>query len=174
MALKKPKDIPKIPKAREKSIDKLKDITPMKKESEIEFNCRIYFQRDSIKGTQKYRLTIETIKLFTFLNYEITTKANKNKKNIDISIIGLKAKNDYVSKVQPAFADVDFDELYGEYIINIIKQDGSINSALVDFNIYKKEIKVIKTFLPEKKNNRLFCTFEVDNSLYSFSNEFIK
>lgn len=174
MALKKPKNIPQIPKAREKSIDKLKDITPKKKESEIEFNCRIYFHRDSIKGTQKYRFTIETIKLFTFLNYEITTKANKNKKNIDISVIGLKAKNDYVSKVQPAYADIDFENLFGEYTVNLIKQDGSINSALVDFNIYKKEIKIIKTFLPEKKNNRLFCTFEVDDGLHSYSNEFMK
>lgn len=174
MALKKPKNIPKIPKAREKSIDKLKDITPMKKEAENEFVCRIYFHKDSIKGTQKYRFTLETVKLFSFLNYEITTKSNKTKKNIDISIIGLKAKNDYVSKVQPAFTDVDFEELYGEHTINIIKQDGSINSALVDFNIYKKEIKLLKTYLPEKKNNRLFCSFEIDDGLNSYSNEFIK
>ncbi len=174
MALKKPKKIPKIPKAREKTIDKLKDSTPMKKESEIEFSCRIYFHRDSTNGNQKYRFTLETIKLFSSLNYEISYKANKSKKNIDISILGLKAKNDYMSKVQPAYADVDFEELYGEYTINIIKQDGSINSALVDFNIYKKEIKLVKTFLPEKKNNRLFCTFEIDNGLYTYSNEFMK
>lgn len=174
MALKKPKNIPKIPKAREKTIDKLKDTTPMKKESEIEFNCRIYFHRDTVKATQKYRFTIETIKMFSFLNYEITVKANKSKKNIDISILGLTAKNDYMSKVQPAYANVDFEELYGEHTVNVIKQDGSINSAVVDFNIYKKEIKLIKTFLPEKENNRLFCTFGLDDSLHSYSNEFMK
>lgn len=174
MALKKPKNIPKIPKAREKTIDKLKDTTPMKKESEVEFNCRIYFHRDTTRGIQKYRCTIETIKLFSFLNYEISYKAKKSKKTIDISILGLKAINDYMSKVQPAYADVDFEELYGEHTINVIKQDGSINSAVVDFNIYKKEIKLLKTFLPEKKNNRLFCTFEVDEGMNSYSNEFMK
>jgi hypothetical protein len=174
MSLKKPKNIPKIPKAREKTIDKLKDSTPKKKESEIEFNCRIYFHRDSVKGNQKYRITIETIKVFTFLNYEISFKAGKSKKNIDISILGLKAKNDYVSKVQPAYANLDFEELYGEHIISVIKQDGSINSAVVDFNIYKKEIKLLKTFLPQKENNRTFCTFEVDDGSYSYSNEFLK
>lgn len=174
MALKKPKNIPKIPKAREKTIDKLKDTTPMKKESEIEFNCRVYFHRDSVQATQKYRFTVETIKLFSFLNYAITVKAEKSKKNIDISIIGLSAKNDYMSKVQPAIADVDFEELYGEHTVNIIKQDGSINSAILDFNIYKKEIKLVKTFLPVKKNNRLFCTFELDEASNSYSNEFMK
>lgn len=174
MALKKPKNIPKISKAQEKKIDKLKDSTPVKKESEIEFNCRIFFHLDSAKGNQKYRFNIETIKQFSFMNYELTVKANKTKKNIDISIIGLTAKNDYVSKVQPAFANIDFEELYGEHIINIIKQDGSINSAVVDFNIFKKEIKLIKTFLPEKQNNRNFCTFEIDDGSYSYSNEYMK
>ncbi|MFO7523843.1 MAG: hypothetical protein R6W68_00175 [Ignavibacteriaceae bacterium] len=174
MALKKPKNIPKISKAREKSIDKLKDSTPVKKESEIEFNCRMFFHRDSRKGNQKYRFTIETIRQFSFMNYEVTTKANKTKKNIDISIIGLTAKDDFVSKAQPAYANVDFEELYGEYTINIIKQDGSINSAVVDFNIFKKEIKLVQTFLPEKENNRTFCTFEVDDSMHTYSSEFMK
>lgn len=174
MALRKPKNVPKVSKAREKSIDKLKDSTPMKKESEIEFNCRMFFHRDSTKGNQKYRFMIETIKQFSFMNYELTVKANKTKKNIDISIIGLTARNDYLSQVQPAYANVDFEELYGEYTVNIIKQDGSINSAVLDFNIYKKEIILVKTFLPEKENNRLFCTFELDKAAYSYSNEFMK
>lgn len=174
MALKKPKNIPKIPKAREKTIDKLKDSTPMKKESEIEFNCRIFFHRDVVNGKQKYRFTIDTIKLFSSLNYEISFKAIKSRKVLDISILGLKARNDYVSKVQPATANIDFEELYGEHTINIIKQDGSMNSAVVDFNIFKKEIKLVKTFLPEKENNRTFCTFEIDEGLNSYSNEFLK
>lgn len=43
MALKKPKEVPEIPKSREKSIDKLKKAKPAKKKTEIEFNCRISF-----------------------------------------------------------------------------------------------------------------------------------
>ena len=49
MSLKKPKDVPKVPKAREKNIDKLKKSTPAKKKTEVEFNCKIYFHKDGTK-----------------------------------------------------------------------------------------------------------------------------
>ncbi len=151
MALKKPKDVPKLPKAREKSIDKLKKSTPAKKKSEVEFNCKIYFHKDGSNGKQKYRFEVETIKIFSFLNYKLTAQARKEKKVIDISLLGLTAMNDYVAKVQPANVEIDFEELFGEYTINILKQDGSVNSALVKFNIFKKEIVILKEFLPEKE-----------------------
>ena len=108
MALKKPKDVPEIPKSREKSIDKLKKTTPAKKKTEIEFNCKIYFHKDGVNGKQKYRFEVETLKVFSFLNYKITAKARKEKKVIDISILGLTALNDYVAKVQPASIEIDF------------------------------------------------------------------
>jgi hypothetical protein len=174
MALKKPKDVPKIPKAREKTIDKIKKSTPAKKKKEIEFNCRIYFYADKKKGEQKYRFEIETIKLFSFLNYKIIAQARKEKKLIDISILGLTTLNDYVARVQPANIEIDFDNLFGEYTVNVIKQDGSINSAILNFNAFKKEIEILKEFLPEKKNNSKFCTFEVDQDSFTFSKEFNK
>ncbi|MCU0344022.1 MAG: hypothetical protein MUF28_09410 [Ignavibacterium sp.] len=174
MALKKPKEVPQIPKAREKKIDKLKKATPAKKKTEIEFNCMIYFHKDGVNGKQKYRFEIETTKIFSFLNYKLTVQAQKEKKTIDISLLGLKALNDYMAKVQPANVEIDFEDLFGEFTVNIIKQDGSINSALVNFNIFKKEIELIKEFLPEKKNNSKFCTFEINKSRFSYSKEYSK
>lgn len=172
MALKKPKEVPEIPKAREKNIDKLKKATPSKKKTEIEFNCRIFFHKDSSNGKQKYRFEIETLKIFSFLNYKISALAKKEKKVIDISLMGLTALNDYVAKVQPASVEIDFEDLFGEITVNIIKQDGSINSAIINFNIFKKEIEIVKEFLPEKKNNSKFCTFEIDNSSFTYSREY--
>ena len=64
-----------------------------------------------------------------------------------------------------------FENLYGKYTINIIKQDGSINSAIVDFNIFKKSIKLINVFLPEKRNNREFIKFEIATKKFKYSNE---
>lgn len=173
MALKKPKDIPKISKSREKTIDKLKKVIPKKKKEEIEFNCRIYFFYDSVTKKQKYRFQLETLKIFSALNYKISTQFRKEKNEIDISILGLKAQNDYLVKAQPATSETDFEDLFGEYTVNIIKQDGSVNSLILNFNIYKKEIELVKEFLPPKKNNGKFCTFEVDKALFTFSSEFI-
>ncbi|MEO8232602.1 MAG: hypothetical protein ABI638_09980, partial [Ignavibacteriota bacterium] len=161
MALKKPNEVPQISKARDKNIDKLKKATPAKKKTEIEFNCKIYFHKDGLNGKQKYRFEVETSKIFSFLNYKLTAQARKEKKTIDISLLGLTALNDYMAKAQPANIEIDFEELFGEYTVNIMKQDGSINSALVNFNIFKKEILLVKEFLPEKKNNSKFCTFEI-------------
>lgn len=145
-----------------------------RKNPEYEYNCRIYFHRDKASGSQKYRIELETIKQFSTLNYEISCKAVKSKKNIEIRILGLKAKNDYISHVQPASAYIDFEDLYGEFNISIIKKDGTVNSAVVNFNIFKKEIKLLNTFNPDEKSKKIFCTFETDESLNSFSNEFIK
>ncbi|WP_337872087.1 hypothetical protein [Ignavibacterium sp.] len=173
MALKKPKDVPKIPKSREKTIDKLKKAIPKKKKEEIDFNCKIYFFYDSVSKKQKYRFQLQTLKIFSALNYKISTQFRKEKNEIDISNLGLKAQNHYLVKAQPATAEIDFEDLFGEYTLNILKQDGSINSLILNFNIYKKEIVLIKEFLPSKKNNGKFCTFEVDKSLFTFSSEFV-
>lgn len=144
------------------------------KNPETEFICRIYFHNDKASRSQKYRFNLETSKQFSTLNYEISCKAVKSKKNIEIRILGLKAKNDYISHVQPASANIDFEDLYGEFNISIIKKDGTVNSALVNFNIFKKEIKLIKTFNPDENSKKIFCKIEVDESLNSFSKEFTK
>ena len=174
MALKKPNDVPQISKAREKNIDKVKKSTPVKKKSEIEFNCKIYFHKDGTNGRQKYRFEVETLKIFSFLNYKITAQARKEKKTIDISLLGLTALNDYMAKVQPANVEIDFEDLFGEFTVNILKQDGSINSALINFNIFKKEIEIVNEFLPDKENNSKFCTFEIDREKFTYSKEYSK
>lgn len=169
MSLKKPKLVLKNVKARKKTIDKLKEVVPVKEEVEIEYNCKISFGNPSLrdkfnplKKVQQYAFTLETEKLFSSMNYGITTESRKDKKVIDISILGLSPRQTYFTEVGPAKNEVFFEDLYGEYTVNIIKKDGSINSAVVDFNVFKNEIKLIKEFLPPKKNNRKFCTFLVD------------
>jgi hypothetical protein len=53
-------------------------------------------------------------------------------------------------------------KIYMEFILfNVIKQDGSINSVVIDFNIYKKEMILVEESMPDKKNNRLFCSFKL-------------
>jgi hypothetical protein len=71
----------------------------------------------------------------------------------------LRPRQTYFTEVAPAKSEVFFEDLYGEHTINIIKKDGSINSAIVDFNVFKKEIKILNEFLPPKKNNRKFFVF---------------
>lgn len=168
MSLRKPKSVPKIPKVRQKSIDKVIETTPMEKQSEIEFNCRIFFNYNKKFRKQEYVIELNTVKEFSSLNYSLTIDARKASNNIDIRILGLKADATYASKPGPASKQIVFEELYGEHTINIIKQDGSINSAAMNFNVFKKEVKLLNEFLPEKKNNRKFCTFEVADDLFTF------
>lgn len=168
MPLKKPKSYPKIAKARKKTIEKIKQAVPIKKESEIEYNCIISFKYNPQKKIQQYAFSLETVKLFSNMNYAITTECKKEKKIIDISILGLTPKQTYFTEPGPASSEILLNDLYGEYTVNIIKKDGSINSAVVDFNVFKKEIKLINEFLPPKKNNRKFCSFIVNNEKSSF------
>lgn len=168
MALKKPKDVPKLSKSREKSIDKVKTITPKEKEGELEYTCKVYFYFNPHLKKQQYAVLIETTKLFSVLNYEITLNSSKKNKEIDVSIVGLKAVQAYLTQPGPANGEVFFDDVYGEFTVNVIKQDGTINSAVYNFNIFKKEILLIKEFLPEKKNNRRFCTFAVAEEYFTF------
>ena len=171
MSLKKPNALPKISKPRMKSIDKTKDITPVKKTSEIEFNCGIYFKTRPATDIQYYCIAVETIQHFSFLSYELSLQSKKTKNIIDISILGLKAKNTYVTEADSARTEILFQDLYGKYTINIIKQDGSINSVEVDINIFKKEIILLNEFLPDKVNNRKFCSFSIEKNKFSFIKE---
>jgi len=168
MPLKKPKSIPKIAKTRKKTIDNLKETVPGKKEAELEYNCKIAFKFNPLKKVQQYSFILETEKLFSSMEYGITTESKKDKKVIDISILGLSPKQSYFTEAGPAKSEVSFEDLYGEYTVNIIKKDGSINSAVLDFNIFKKEIKLLNEFLPPKKNNRKFCAFSVNSKNFTF------
>lgn len=169
MPLKKPAAKQKIPKARKQDIDKLKDAVPPKKKTQNEYHCSVYFSFNIKDKKQMYCIELETVEIFTFLNYELSLGHQKNKKEIDIGLLGLKPMNSYLNQPQPAYGRIFLEELYGEHTINIFKKDGSANSAVFDFNIFKKEIALIKEFLPEKKNNGKFCTFEVAKDLFTFN-----
>ena len=95
----------------------------------------------------------------------------REKNQIYVIIKGLKAQTNMAPRVMPARTDIVFDDLMGEYTVNIVKQDGAINSGVFKFNIYNKEIKLLDEFIPEKENNRHFCQFGVAEDEYTFEDK---
>jgi hypothetical protein len=61
-----------------------------------------------------------------------------------------------------------FEDLIGDFTVNVVKQDGAVNTGEYYFNIYKKEIVLKEQYKPKKKNNRLFCKFSVAVDEFSF------
>ena len=169
MSLKKPKSIPGIPKTRKKTTEKLKETVPSKQSGEIEYHCSFYFFYNPSKKIQQYAVELETTRLFSVLNYQLSVNGRKTKNVIDISMLGLKATNNYTNEPGPASGVLYFDELYGKHTINIIKQDGSINTAVLNFNIFKKSIELIEESVPEKENNSRFCTFRIADEKFTFA-----
>lgn len=169
MPTKKSKSGTEIPGSANKIPEKNKETVSAKKRGEIEYKCRAYFAYNSSKKTQNYAIEIETTKLFSVLNYNISLSSSKTKNNIDINVLGLKATNNYTNEPGPAVNIIYFEELYGDHTINIIKQDGSVNSAVFNFNVFKKSIEMVKEFVPSQKNNSRFCTFEVAEEKFRFA-----
>ena len=169
MSLKKPKAIPEISKTRKRNPGKIKESLPAVNSNGIEYKCNVYFYYNPAKKNQNYAIEIETTRLFSVLNYNLTVDSKKLKNVIDIHVLGLKATNNYTNEPGPAVSIIYFDELYGRNIINIIKQDGSINSAVYYFNIYKKNIELIEEDVPKKKNNSRFCAFDIDKKKFTFA-----
>jgi len=168
MPLRKLEEMPKISKSRKKTIPKIKQATPKKKDSSIEYVVNVFFKYDPVLKKEFTVVAISTVKLFTSLSYEISVDVQKGKNAIDISILGLNTRQSYYVSPNPATTELLFDNLFGKYSLNVIKQDGSINSAMFDFNIYTKEIKMSEISLPKKKNNRVFARFEVTPGSFSF------
>lgn len=168
MPLRKLDEMPKVSMPRKKTIAKVKKTTPQKKESSVEYVVHVFYKYDPILKKQFSVVSLATVKLFTSLSYEISVDVQKGKNSIDISILGLNTRQSYYVSPNPATTDLLFENLFGKYTINVIKQDGSINSALFDFNIYRKEIKLSELSLPKKKNNRIFTRFEVASESFSF------
>jgi len=168
MPLRRQEGVPKIPKTRKKTIDKMKSTTPVKTEDVVEYRAMVYYHYDKVQKRQFYVLTITTVKEFVYLNYEISVDVRKVRDVIDVSLLGLNTRQSYYVQPGPARVDLYFEDLYGKHSFNVIKQDGSINSFTVDFNIYKKEMLVVDESMPDKKNNRLFCTFRLAPELNTF------
>lgn len=171
MPLKKPGEIPKVPKTRAKGIDKVKSATPGKKKGSIEYTASVYFRYDVARKKQFYTLSIYTVKEFSSMSYEIAVQVHREKRNIDISLLGLNMRQTYYFQAKGASVDIDFEDLFGVYTLSIIKQDGSINSYEIDFNIFKKDITLTASFLPKKKNNRQFSTLAVEREKFTFAEE---
>lgn len=168
MPLKKPKDIPKIPKTRKKKAHSAIEAIPEPKPDKLEYICRAYFKYDRLHRKQLYVLSIETIAEFTSFAYEVSVDVVRDKHEIYLVLMGLTAKTNIVPEIKPAITEVEFDDLVGDYTINVVKQDGAINSCDMHFNLFLKEIKINKVFQPKKKNNRHFCDFYVDEEKFSF------
>ncbi|MBI1936643.1 MAG: hypothetical protein HYS25_00820 [Ignavibacteriales bacterium] len=169
MSLRRPKEIPKIPKTRKKKAHAALTAIPLKKPDKLEYICKAYYKYDEKLQKQFCVFEIETVVEFTSFAYEISVDLIREKNIFYFIITGLKAKMDAVPNIQPARQELFFEDLIGDYTINVLKQDGAINSADYHFNIFKKEILLKKEYKPKKKNNRLFCKFEVANDEFTFS-----
>lgn len=139
--------------------------------TDLLYNVYVYFKFDPLQKKQFYVISIATEKLFTNLNYEISVNVVKKKGEIDIKILGLNALQSYIVQPKPARSDLYFEELLGAYKINIIKQDGSINSAKFYFNIFKKEILLLEENISSKKSSKIFSKFFIDNSAFTFKED---
>lgn len=168
MPLRKLNDIPKIPKTRKKKVYSALTAIPLKKPDKLEYICKVYFKYDPKLKKQFCAFMLETSVEFTNFTYEISVETIQEKNKIYFIITGLKAKMDVIPQIQPAKKELLFDVLTGDYEINVVKQDGTINTAEFHFNIYKKEIILNKEYKPKKKNNRFFCKFEVAKEEFSF------
>ncbi len=168
MPLKSPKEMPKVPKTRQKKAESAIKAIPDPKPDKFEYACKVHFSYDPVQKTQYYIIAVETIAEFTSFAYELNLELVIDKRELYIVIMGISAKSNMVPEVQPARTELNFEDLVGEYTVHVVKQDGAINSAIINFNIFSKEIKIEKEFKPEKKNNRLFCKFDIEKNKFSF------
>ncbi len=169
MPLKNPKELPKLPKTRQKKAEGAIAAIPQKKEDKIEYVCRTFFKYDKLLAKQYSVIRIETIAEFTSFSYEVAVDVLHDKQDLFIVIKGLKANTNAVPKIGPALAEIYFEDFIGEYRINIVKQDGAINTGLYIFNPIGKKIILENKIKPKKKNNRWFCEFSVAEDLFSFN-----
>lgn len=168
MPLRNLEGIPKIPKTRQKKAKNALEAIPAKKPDKIEYVCKAFFKYDGSLKKQMYVFAIETIAEFTSFAYEVSVEAVKEKNTITFFLTGLRALTNMAPKIQPARTDVPFEDLIGEYKIVIVKPDGAINEARYNFNIFLKEIKLLESSMPPKKNNRWFSRFEVAHEEFTF------
>lgn len=146
-----------------------KEKIPDTEKSTVEYYCSVFFSFNKLKKQQEYCIRLETAKLFSTFNYKLTLINERKKNNINIKIKGLTPDHTYLSEVKPAICDIYLEELYGDYIINVIKQDGALNSAGFNFNIFNKQIRLLESNLNMNENVRQFCTFHTADDLNTFS-----
>jgi hypothetical protein len=168
LSLRKLKDLPKIPKTRKKKALTALNAIPLKKPDKLEYVCKAFYKYDESVGKQYCVFVIETVVEFTSFSYEVSVDILHEKNEFNFILMGLKAKTNVIPLIQPARTEILFEDLVGDYIVNVVKQDGAINTGEYHFNIFKKEILLTKQYKPKKKNNRRFCTFAVAEEEFSF------
>jgi hypothetical protein len=171
LPLRKPKDIPKIPKTRKKKPHAALLAVPLKKPDKLEYVCKAFYKFDQSVKKEFCVFAVETVAEFTSFSYEVSVELLKDKNVIDLILMGLRAKTNVVPLVQPARSELLFEDLVGDFTVNIVKQDGAVNTGEFHLNIFKKEILLVKQYKPKKKNNRLFCRFEVAENEFTFPEE---
>ncbi len=168
MPLKKPNNIPKIPKTRKKKTEAALAAIPAPKPDKVEYRCKAAFKYDSVEQKELSAFIIETAVEFTSFVYEVSVEVVKEKREILVLLLGLKSKTNLAPRVQPARTEISFEDLIGDYAVKVVKQDGCINEAHFYFDKFNKNIKLKETYIPEKENNRRFCEFLVAEEEFEF------
>ena len=161
MPLKNPDKVPALPKLRTRKAKTVMAAIPEPKSDKIEYICKVFYKKEAQNSAYIPMLSLETVSEFSNFIYEISTDSVLIKKELNLIILGLKTSTNSAPGVQPAFKEMQLGDLVGEYIFNVYKRDGAVNSALIKFNPFNQNIKLLKEYLPPKQNNRHFCSFEV-------------
>ncbi|MBD3408699.1 MAG: hypothetical protein GF419_00705 [Ignavibacteriales bacterium] len=157
-------------KPRKRSIEKAKKETPAEQnENRIEYYVDAFFSYDKNEHVGKCAFRVRTERLFSSLEYGVSVEIEREKNVVDLGLFGLRTKQSYAVKPAPAVSIVEIEETIGAVTVNAVKPDGAINSAEYEFNPYTKTMTLVNEFLPEKKNNRLFCRFGVAEELHTFA-----
>ncbi len=147
---------------------KRKDIPRLPKE-DTEYIVKFYFYYDESAKKQFYVISLETIKIFRTLSYGISVDVQKTKDTIDIKILGLNTKSSFIITPKAASTELFFEDLYGTFNIAVHKHNKLANSITAMFNIFTKTITLKKDISKAAKSaKKQFCSFEVDESKYSF------
>jgi len=152
---------PQITNLRSRRASAIVKSIPEKKPNKIEYLATLHYIKKPTSNEVKNVISIETVTEFANFVYEINVEIVTEKKDINIFVLGLQASSNSAPKVEPAHTDLEFVDLVGEYTLNIYKADGAVNSAQFRFNPFNRKIEQIRTFLPDKINNRLFCEFKL-------------
>ncbi len=161
MPLKNPDKLPALPKMRAKKAESVMAAIPDPKPDKLEYICKVFYKKEKLNSTYLPVLSLETVSEFSNFIYEIATDILLLKKELNLIILGLKTSTNSAPRVQPAIKEIKLENLVGEYIFNIYKRDGAVNSAVLRFNPFNQDIKLLKEYLPIKQNNRHFCKFEI-------------
>jgi hypothetical protein len=98
-----------------------------KKHRDPEYALHIFHHNDERTGKSSVVILVRTIKEFTSFNYEILLNASMTERTIQVKILGLRTTPLIMPGIGPARGRKDFDNLGGEYTVQVSKLDGETN-----------------------------------------------